>query len=153
MPKIATSCLNNRGPHNSFCLVTYGVLYYSGQEVAILGIVLKCKFKEDTIFSFSFISSFISKGHTRVILMYARYLRHTCVLCMPPQIFAAYLCVVYAANICGIYEYDLSVLCISLWEWKEWKNNVFFKLHFYTGPALLLFLLLSSCHCFYYVLG
>ena len=28
----------------------------------------------------------------------------------------------YAIKICGKHEYDS---CISLWEWEEWKNNVF----------------------------
>ena len=27
----------------------------------------------------------------------------------------------YAGNVCGIHKYDL---CIFLWEWKKWKNNL-----------------------------
>ena len=29
----------------------------------------------------------------------------------------------YAANISGIHVYDL---CIFFWEWKKWKNNLFY---------------------------
>ena len=63
-----------------------------------------------------------SKEDTRVVLVYATNICGilvfaTDILSMP-QISAAYTCI----YICGIHKYDS---CIFIWEWKEWKNNVF----------------------------
>ncbi len=85
-----------------------------------------------------FISSILKRRYTSHTLVWQRYLRHTCV-CRRADICGIlmhatnicgkhkYAANMYATNICSIHEYAVNIYdsCISLWEWVEWKNNVF----------------------------
>ncbi len=72
-------------------------------------------------------------SHTRVCRRYLQHTQYATVdwVCLSHLIYDSNDWVVlnqlrhteYATNICGIHEYDLS---ISLWEWEQWNEDVFF---------------------------